>query len=77
MPIFDENRALCFCVDQHSVTGWQLIPATVVTAEIWVRTGAEHEIIDVDQRPVPGVSLVVITPPALTSSPVLAPTSSR
>lgn len=77
VPIFDENRALCFCVDPHSVTGWQLIPATVLTAEIWVRAGDEPEIVDIDERPVPGVSLVVITPPALTSSPAPAPTSSR
>jgi hypothetical protein len=58
--IFDENCPLCFRVLPHPTTGWQLIPATVPTAEIWVHADdVQLAIVDVDDTPVPGVTLVL------------------
>ncbi|HEX3977189.1 MAG TPA: hypothetical protein VHW96_13070 [Solirubrobacteraceae bacterium] len=57
--IFDENCGLCFRVLPHSPTGWQLIPATLFTTEIWVLADDEDPaILDVDDQPVMGVTLV-------------------
>jgi hypothetical protein len=62
--IFDENCPLCFRVPPHSSTRWQLIPAMLLTAEIWVHADdAEPAILDVDEHPVTGAALVMAEPP--------------
>lgn len=62
--IFDENCPLCFRVPPHPSTGWQLIPAMLLTAEIWVHADDEEPaILDVDEHPVTGATLVMAEPP--------------
>ena len=69
--IFDENCPLCFRVEPHSATGWQLIPATLLTAEIWVRADDEDPaIVDVDEHPVTGAT------PVMAEAPVAAAATS-
>jgi hypothetical protein len=56
VPVFDENCELCFRVEPRSANGWKLVPATLLTAEIWVHAdGEKPAIYDVDERRLAGV----------------------
>jgi hypothetical protein len=59
VPVFDENCELCFRVEPQSATGWKLVPATLLTAEIWVLADDERPgVYDVDERQLADVGRV-------------------
>lgn len=59
VPIFDENCELCFRVEPQSATGWRLVPATLLTAEIWVHADDERPAVyDVEARQLADVGRV-------------------